>query len=537
MSVGGRTRRLELEAAQRRAREQIGRTAEETATSRRLAVLGTAVVLFGAIFASRLAVNDPSALIANFYVIPVVLFAVELGTTAGVAAAIAALGLVFAWDLIERVHLGALGYTSRGAVLLVTGAVVGRFSERLRKHIAGRRQAQRQLSLYADQLEQAIESLGRTVDQLEAFAEIARAVGGETDLERILGLILSHGKEIVGARTLLALLPEGEELLAVSAGQLGEPPRTLRTAGGSVVDEVLSSRRALRLTGASDPQRLRQLDSTANAAILVPLIFQGQALGVLAGIDRLAAGSFTEEDEQLLMSIAASAATALTTARSVAAERLRVSIEAAEQSRARWARELHDQTLQGLTGVRLVVSAALSTGKEETLRRAASKADEHLAAEMRNLRELIAELRPASLDDLGLGPAIESLASKQAAVAGFSVDLGIDLGDNVRPPEAENAIYRIVQEALSNVVKHAGAGGVTVRVRQFDGRVEVAVEDDGCGFEPQSSGEGFGLKGMRERAVLLGGRLSIDSRQGGPTRIRAVVPLAGQQQAQSTSTT
>ncbi len=88
----------------------------------------------------------------------------------------------------------------------------------------------------------------------------------------------------------------------------------------------------------------------AGEALLVPLIFRGETLGVLAGIDREDGRAFDDEDEQLLMSVAASAATAVATARSVAAERLRLSLEAAEQARARWARELHDETLQGLTG-------------------------------------------------------------------------------------------------------------------------------------------------------------------------------------------
>ena len=128
------------------------------------------------------------------------------------------------------------------------------------------------------------------------------------------------------------------------------------------------------------------------------------------------------------MSVAASAATAVATARSVAAARLRLSVEAADQARARWARELHDETLQGLTGVRMVLSAGLARDDFDALRRAAETADAHLAEEMRKLRDLIAELRPAALDDLGLGPAIESLAKRQAAIGGFAVELDVELG-------------------------------------------------------------------------------------------------------------
>src|SRR6185312_5666612 len=166
-----------------------------------------------------------------------------------------------------------------------------------------------------------------------------------------------------------------------------------------------------------------------------------------------------------------------------------------------------------------------------SLQRSAETADSHLGDEMRKLRDLIAELRPAALDDLGLGPAIESLAKRQAAIGGFSVELEVELESERRlNRDTETAIYRIVQEALSNAVKHAQAQEVSLRVTQLADRVQVAVEDDGAGFEPDVAPGGFGLTGMRERALLAGGRLWITSAEGGPTRVAAVLPLppAGQ---------
>lgn len=189
------------------------------------------------------------------------------------------------------------------------------------------------------------------------------------------------------------------------------------------------------------------------------------------------------------------------------------------------ARELHDQTLQGLTGARMVLAAGLARDDPDALRRAAETADVHIGVEMRSLRDLITELRPAALDDLGLGAAIESLAERQAAAAGFALDMSIEFGVCERPREIEDAIYRIVQEALSNVARHAGAEQATLRVKQLPRRMEVTVQDDGCGFVPGGPSEGFGLIGMRERADLLGGELSLSSAEGGPTRVRAVLPL------------
>jgi signal transduction histidine kinase len=173
----------------------------------------------------------------------------------------------------------------------------------------------------------------------------------------------------------------------------------------------------------------------------------------------------------------------------------------------------------------MVLAAGLARDDPDALRRAAETADVHIGVEARSLRDLITELRPAALDDLGLGPAIESLAKRQAAAAGFALDMNIEFAVRERPREIEDAIYRIVQEALSNVARHAGAEQATLSVKQLPRHVEVTVHDDGCGFVPDGPSEGFGLIGMRERADLLGGELSLRSREGGPTCVTAVLPL------------
>ena len=532
MSASRRTRDLGFENAEARLTELL-RDEPRISPGRRAAVLLAAGALFAVGFTARMVIHDPDALLANFYIIPIALLAIEFGTPAGVAAAGLALGLVFAWSAIETIHVNFLGYASRTAAFIVTGVVVGSFSQRLRQDIVARQRAQRHLALYADQLERANHQLARTVEQLEAFSEIARAVGGETELRRVLALILEHGRGIV-PRRLVVYLREGDELVAVSGtadtpeGRAGRLPVV-----GSLPGEVLRGGRPRRY-GAGD-ERLARLDPGAAAAILVPLVFRGETLGVLAGIDlgdgRTASRDDEDEDEQLLGAIAASAATAVATVRSVASERLQLSIDAAEQARARWARELHDETLQGLSGVRMVLSAGLARDDLDSLRRAGETADAYLSDEMRRLRDLVAELRPAALDDLGLGPAIESLARRQAASSGLAVRTQIELGARERlARDNEGAIYRIVQEALSNVVKHASASTAWVSVREVGDRIELSVEDDGCGFEPGTAREGFGLIGMRERALLAGGHLAVTSsgnasRGDRSTRVEAVIPL------------
>jgi signal transduction histidine kinase len=528
LSAGAaRARQIELEAAQRRIIERLRATAPAPASAtKRIAIVGITTLLFAVTFAARVVINDPDALLANFYIIPIAVLAIEFGTRAGLLAAAVAEALVPAWSVIDNVHVHPLGYVARGAAFVITAIVVGRFSERSRNDMAVRLDAQRDLALYADQLEASNRGLARGVERLEAFAEIARAVGGETELERVLSLILAQGREIVAARTLVMYLPEGDELAAVSGSAMRSDSQPRLPLNGSLAGQVLLTAQPRRVGPEAGAAQLEQLAPDARAAILVPLVFRGEPLGVLAGINGEGEREFGEEDEQLLMSVAASAATAVATARSVAAARLRLSVEAADQARARWARELHDETLQGLTGARMVLSAGIARGDLDALRSASAAADAHLAEEMRKLRDLIAELRPAALDDLGLGPAIESLAKRQAAIGGFGVQLDVELESDRRlNRDTETAIYRIVQEALSNAVKHAGAAGVSLRVTQLPDRVQVAVEDDGGGFDPDAVHAGFGLTGMRERALLAGGRLWVTSAEGGPTRVAAVLPL------------
>ncbi len=160
---------------------------------------------------------------------------------------------------------------------------------------------------------------------------------------------------------------------------------------------------------------------------------------------------------------------------------------AAEQERRRWARELHDETLQGLAGFQMLLSSALRRNEPEALEQAVRTAVEQIGTEIEKLRMLITELRPAALDELGLQPAIESLATRVAAVEGLEVETQVDLDalDGERlPSELETAAYRLVQEALTNVVKHARAESVAIELLVRDGGIELLVRDDGAGFDP-----------------------------------------------------
>jgi signal transduction histidine kinase len=264
-------------------------------------------------------------------------------------------------------------------------------------------------------------------------------------------------------------------------------------------------------------------------ALIAPLLFRGDSLGVVVALDRVGdPGRFDDEHQRLLEAFAASAATGVATARSMAEERLQNTIDSAEQERSRWARELHDETLQALAVLRMRLGSALREDSPEELNRTGQAAVEQIDEEIVKLRRLITELRPASLDTIGLEAALQALSEQHEQAAGIEVSCDFELPRNeaARPtPVLETAVYRMVQEGLNNVSKHSMASRAELLVRVHPGAIEIRISDDGVGFEPSLVREGFGLVGMRERVALLGGTLEVDSTRGAGTRLRAEIPL------------
>ncbi|MBW8059674.1 MAG: GAF domain-containing sensor histidine kinase [Solirubrobacterales bacterium] len=423
--------------------------------------------------------------------------------------------------LTEKANGEDFGEADEAAVaVLADWAAIAIENARLYEGLARRRD---EVELQRDQAE-------RSVRALAVMTDIARSVGGETDLERILELIVNRGRVLVETRALLILLADGDELVvAATAGELDTDIRGARIPiDGTLPGQVLRAGRAERLPGRYELGA--ELGVSAEAAILVPLTFRGTASGVLAALDRVVDGpEFGPEDERLLRSFAASAATAVATAKSVEAERLRHSLEAAEQERKRWARELHDETLQALGGLRMLHSAALrSDASAAELRSAVEEGIELIDVEIDSLSALITELRPAALDEIGLAPALRTLAERKSREGGLAIDVLVHLGgngDSRLPAETESMVYRLVQEALNNVAKHAGASRAEAVLERGDGTIEITVRDDGCGFDPSAANDGFGLIGMRERVGLAGGELRIEAAPGRGTTVLATIPL------------
>ncbi len=368
------------------------------------------------------------------------------------------------------------------------------------------------------------DELRRAVRRLQAATDVAIAVGGETQLNRVLEAIVERGRALVEARALIILLREGEDLVvaatAAVAGGLDAAVSDLRIPALDASESVLLGRFTGPSLGAKESGR----------ALLAPLLFRGDPLGVVVALDRIGdPGRFDDEDQRLLEAFAASAATGVATARSMAEERLQNTIDSAEQERSRWARELHDETLQALAVLRMRLSSALREESPDELHETGQVAVEQIDEEIVKLRRLITELRPASLDTIGLEAALQALAEQHQQAGDLRVECEFELPreEDARPtPVLETAVYRLVQEALNNVSKHSMARRAELTVRARRGSIEIEITDNGVGFEPNLVREGFGLVGMRERVALLGGSLDISSTRGSGTRVQAEIPLA-----------
>jgi signal transduction histidine kinase len=383
------------------------------------------------------------------------------------------------------------------------------------------------------QIDQRRAELERSVHALKATSEIGHVLGGETQLDRVLELLATRSRALVGAQGVMILLQDSDRFLV--AATAGNVPQKL--AGERI---PARGTRAARVLASGDPERialisgqmrntLSELGLQPRSALLSPLVFRGSNVGVIEAFDRVDGPEFRVEDERLLLAAAASAATAVATAQSLRRERLRRSLAAAEEERRRWARELHDETLQALGALRVLLSSARRSTDVAALHATLQTAVDQLAEEISSLRALITELRPAALDELGLRPALETLFNRARGTHGLEVVTTVELehGAGTREtrlePDVEIAIYRTVQESLTNAAKHAGARTVDVVVVERGGEVEIAVRDDGTGFAVDARTGGFGLTGMRERISLAGGRLEIIS-SGHGTAVLASVP-------------
>jgi two-component system, NarL family, sensor histidine kinase DevS len=393
------------------------------------------------------------------------------------------------------------------------------------------------LTLLAGQAAVAIENARlyeastRWSRQLQSLNEIGNALATETDLEKLLDLVVRRLRELLGARVVALALPSGPDALrfAAVAGAEGLLGTTI-SRSGSKSGSVLERRRSERIDSVLDDPEVHQEISrqlSARTGMWIPLIARDEAIGVLEIHDKEGLDPrFDHADFRLAETFATRAAVAVELSQRVARDAVRRVVQAQELERQRLARELHDETGQALTSILLGLKPLEEALADHPALAALAELREQVVSALQDVRRLAVELRPAVLDDFGLVPALERLTDSFAEQSGIRVDFHSALGETRLPSEVETTLYRVVQESLTNIVKHANAHNISVSIAPRGSTVAAVIEDDGVGFDQRAvPGEGVGLLGMRERLSFVDGRLEIESRPGAGTTIVAEVPL------------
>jgi signal transduction histidine kinase len=374
----------------------------------------------------------------------------------------------------------------------------------------------------------------------------AAAVLNEPDALEALRLVAREAVRLLRVRLVAVAIPDefaGVIRYEVTEGLAAE---TFDTSAVPLVDSFAGS---VMLAGVAihvDGRETSAIGAFASAGrldghdvIAQPVLVADEPAAVLLAADRDDGESFDPDDEELLAVLATFAAIAIRTARWLARERSRAEalarlrqtqadaeserealarvVETQERERRRIAQDLHDRTAGGLTSV-LFSLRRIERHVDEAQREQLAEARAGVAAAIEDVRDLIADLRPKVLDDFGLGPALERLCETMTRRSGLVVRPELGEGLDGLPPDVATATYRIVQEALANVVRHAGASTAVVNAAIVEGRLVVSVEDDGCGFGPGTLG--YGIEGMIERARMVAGRVDLESSEGGGGRVR-----------------
>ena len=370
--------------------------------------------------------------------------------------------------------------------------------------------------------------------QLQSLNEVGNALATETDLDKLLDLVVRRLRELLEARFVALALPSGADELrfaAVAGDGAEELLWTSISRSGSKSGAVIERRRSERIDSVIDDPEVHQEVSRrigARTGMWVPLIARDRVIGVLEIHDKEGPDArFSHDDFRLAETFATRAAVAVELSQRVARDAVRRVVQAQELERRRLARELHDETGQALTSILLGLKPLEEALGDHPARAALGGLREQVVSALQDVRRLAVELRPAVLDDFGLVPALERLTDAFAEQSEIRVDFHSALGEARLPSEVETTLYRVVQESLTNILKHANAQSVSVSLARRESGVAAVIEDDGSGFDQRTvRQEGIGLLGMRERLALLDGRLEVESRPGAGTTVVAEVPVS-----------
>lgn len=383
---------------------------------------------------------------------------------------------------------------------------------------------------------------------LLALTTIANAVSQSLDLDTVLNTALEKTLEMMKLNTGCILLWDESRSSLCYKVYHGLSERYVQTQFCSLDDgiagQVARTGKAILIEGVSpgahDRRYTLALTEGLRAIASVPLIAKERVLGVLSIASR-ESRNFSSQDVRLLESIAAQIAIALENAKllqevqrkdEMRGELLREIFSVQEEERKRIARELHDETSQALASLAAnleTTSGMLAVSRDKA--RARLKEAQTLAIGILDeIHKIIYELRPTLLDDLGLVSAIRWLIDNNLRAKGILVDFKTTGRKRRLPPHLETTLFRVIQEAISNIARHAGAKNVRLSLHFKKDAIEVTINDDGKGFDVDEAihsrerPRGLGVLGMMERVELMGGTLKIGSDSGCGTSINVVIP-------------
>ncbi|MGD9696270.1 MAG: GAF domain-containing protein [Thermoleophilia bacterium] len=369
----------------------------------------------------------------------------------------------------------------------------------------------------------------RRAGELESILEVNRAVLGTLDVDALLPLVARRARRLTGAETVGFAVADGDELV-------------FRYAHG--VD-------ALGLEGSRVPSDMKRTEAALRDSLGAPVVL---ACELRVGDDLAGAlvalgwRPFDEGAVRLLETFSGQVAIALVNARAVEAERerlqraarrdaaaardraaaegLRRAVAAQESERARVARELHDEAGQVLSALAVHLRTLEDDVSTPEARARVAELRRSVGTAANNLRGLATRLRPAALAERGLAEAIEEQAARLRE-AGVAVDVDLRGIDRGLPDSVQTAVFRVVQETLTNIARHSGARTASIVATVHRSQLRLVVEDDGRGFDPSTPSTHLGLAGIRERVELEGGRLRIESSPGEGTAVVVDLEVGG----------
>ena len=369
---------------------------------------------------------------------------------------------------------------------------------------------------------------------LEAMSDAILAIAGELSADAVLKKIVDSARYLADARYAALGVPDSRGGFAefITSGMtaeqwdaIGPLPRTHGLLG-----VMLQTSEPFRTQNVENDPRFQGWPDHhphMKSFLGVPIVSKGEVIAAFYLTDKLNGGGFTQADQHLIEILGAHAAVAIENARLYERSRELSIIE----ERNRLAREIHDTLAQGLAAITLQLETAEALMDADTdLGRVRQNVTRALTLAQNNLEEArrsVLDLRAAPLEGRTLVEALSALGRDTDAEGGPSVDFESTGLARDLPPQIDVGLYRIAQEALTNVIKHAEAQRVTVRLVVSSNYVRLLIEDDGCGFDPSNvSQDNYGLIGLNERAKVLGGSLRLESSVGVGTRLEVHVPLS-----------